>query len=81
MGLEDRVIAVIARSQKLAVNSITPESTWEQLGIDSLGGLELMFEFEAEFGVEIPDDTARRMTSVRDVVEALRPLVPLQPAS
>lgn len=78
LALEDRVIAVIARSQKLPPESITEASTWEQLGIDSLGGLELMFEFESEFGVEIPDETARKMGSVRDVVEALRPLVPLQ---
>jgi acyl carrier protein len=68
-------MAVIARSQKLPLDSIAPDSTWEQLGIDSLGGLELMFEFEAEFGVDIPDDAARRMASVRDVVEALRPMV------
>jgi acyl carrier protein len=74
-SLETRVMSVIARSQKLPLESIHTESTWEQLGIDSLGGLELMFEFEAEFGVDIPDDTARRMSSVRDVVEALRPMV------
>jgi acyl carrier protein len=74
-SLETRVMAVIARSQKLPLESIHTESTWEQLGIDSLGGLELMFEFEAEFGVDIPDDAARRMGSVRDVVEALRPMV------
>jgi acyl carrier protein len=73
--LEARVIRVIARSQKLSAETMTVESTWDQLGIDSLAGLELMFEFEAEFGVDIPDDVARRMSSVRDVVEALRPMV------
>lgn len=73
--LEARVIRVIARSQKLSAETMTAESTWDQLGIDSLAGLELMFEFEAEFGVDIPDEVARRMSSVRDVVEALRPMV------
>jgi len=75
-SIESRVMSVISRSQKMPLESISIESTWEQLGIDSLAGLELIFEFEGEFSVEIPDETARRMGSVRDVVEALRPMVP-----
>jgi Acyl carrier protein len=74
-AIEERVIAVIAKTQKLSPESICPDSTFEQLGIDSLSGIELVFELEEAFGVEIPDAEARRLRSVREAVEALSRLV------
>ena len=70
-----RVIAVIARSQRIAADTITPESTFVDLNIDSLDGLQLVFEFEEEFGVDIPDDAAKEFKSVAEVVRGLETLV------
>lgn len=73
--LETRVISTIARSQKLALDTVNLDSTFEELGIDSLGGIELVFELESEFSVEIPDAQARSMRSVREAVEGMRSLL------
>jgi acyl carrier protein len=74
-SIEERVIATIARSQKLAPEQVQLDSTFEQLGIDSLAGIELMFELEDEFSVDIPDTEARRMTSVQDAINGMRGLL------
>ena len=71
-GLEHRVIAIITKHQKLAPGQVTLDSTFADLSIDSLDGIELVFEFEDDFGLSIPDEMAREMRSVRQVVDGLR---------
>lgn len=73
--LARRVIAVIAETQGVTSDSLSLDSTFEELGFDSLDGFQILFALEEELDVEIPDDEARRVASVRDVVESLRPLV------
>jgi acyl carrier protein len=70
--LEQRVIDIITKHQKLQPGQVTLESTFSDLSIDSLDGMELVFEFEDAFARDIPDDVARNMKSVRDVVDSLR---------
>ena len=41
----------------------------DDLGADSLDTVELVMAFEEEFGVEIPDDAAEKITTVRDAIE------------
>jgi acyl carrier protein len=43
----------------------------EHLGVDSLDTVELVMAFEEEFGVEIPDDAAERILTVKDAVSFL----------
>ena len=71
----DRVIAVIARMQKIPVDSITLDQTFEDLKIDSLDGINLMFEVENEFGIEIPDEEAKQIRSVRQMTEGIEKLL------
>ncbi len=73
--LEQRVIAAVAKKKKLDPAGVTLDSTFEQLGIDSLDGADLLFTFEDEFGVVIPDNAAETMKTVRQVVEGLRQLL------
>jgi acyl carrier protein len=73
--LTRRVIAVIAKSQRIGVDAITPESTFADLNIDSLDGLQLVFALEEEFNVEIPDDAAKNYRSVGEVVKGLETLL------
>ena len=47
--------------------TITPTSTFEELGIDSLDGIQIVFALEMEFDVSIPDDAAK---SIRGIAEA-----------
>jgi acyl carrier protein len=74
--LSSRVIRVIAQTQRIPAENITPDSTFEQLKIDSLDGINIVFALENEFGVEIPDEGVQNMRSVRDITEGIRKLTP-----
>ncbi len=70
--LTERVIRIITEQQKLASGAVTADSTFEQLGIDSLDGITLLFAFEEEFDITIPEHVAQRMKSVAQAVAGLR---------
>jgi acyl carrier protein len=71
----DRVIRVITTTQKLPEGQIGEASTFKELKIDSLDGLNIVFALEEEFGLEVPDDAARKFTSVREVIEGIEHLL------
>jgi acyl carrier protein len=71
-----RVIACIASSQKLPEEKISIDSTFEELGIDSLDGVNILFALENEFNISIPDEGAQGIRGVRQMVEALDKLIP-----
>jgi len=70
--LERQVIDLIAQKKRLPPDSITLDSTFLDLGIDSLDGMDLLFNFEETFKLTIPDEMAQQMKSVRQVTETLR---------
>ena len=74
--LTTKVIAAIADKGNQPVEAITLDSTFQELGIDSLNGFDLLCDLEEELGIIIPDDDAREITSVRDVVECVKSLLP-----
>jgi len=69
------VIRVIASAQKIPVESIHIDSTFEELKIDSLDGINILFGLEGEFDVNIPDDAARELRTVRAAVEGVEKLL------
>lgn len=67
--ISEKVKAIIV--EKLGVNEseVTPEATFAQdLGADSLDTVELIMEFEKEFGISIPDDQAEKIATVGDAI-------------
>lgn len=54
MSVQERVIAIIAEQAVLEPSDVAPDSTLEDLGIDSLGLVESIFAIEEEFDVSIP---------------------------
>ena len=73
--LFQRAAQVIARTQHLPLESITIDSTFEQLKIDSLDGINILFAIEGEFDIDIPDEDARQIRSVREMVEGIEKLL------
>jgi acyl carrier protein len=73
--LDTRVFAVIAKTQRIPVETISLESTFEELKIDSLDGINIVFELENAFNVTIPDDGVQNMRTVRETVEGIRKLI------
>jgi acyl carrier protein len=70
-----RVTGVIAKTQHVPPESVTIDSTFEDLKIDSLDGINILFELEGEFDVDIPDDEAKRIRSVREMVVGIETLL------
>jgi acyl carrier protein len=71
MNIEETVIRIIAQENHLDPSSVTLDSTFAELGIDSLDGVNILFALEAEMNIVIPDVVARHMGSVRQVVDSL----------
>ena len=73
--LADKVIAVVASVKRIPAEQVSTESSFEQLGLDSLDAMNILFELEGEFHISIPDDQARSIRSVREAIEGVRSLL------
>ena len=64
-----RVKAIIVDKLGVDENEVTPTANFTQdLGADSLDTVELIMEFEKEFGVTIPDEDAEKIATVGDAI-------------
>jgi acyl carrier protein len=70
-----QVIRVIAETQRIPPEQITLDSTFEQLKIDSLDGINIVFALENQFGINIPDEGVQNMRSVGETVAGVRQLL------
>ena len=73
--LTERVISVIAATQRMPREKISPESTFEELGLDSLDSVNILFALEEEFKISIPDDDTREIHGVKQMVEGIEKLL------
>lgn len=71
MDVGEKLIEIVAREQHLDPSKVTMDSTFEELGIDSLDGVNILFAIEEEFKIDIPDAVAQNMKSVRQVADSL----------
>ena len=70
MNTFDKVKAIVVEQLGVAEAEVTIDSTFiDDLGADSLDIVELIMAFEEEFNVEIPDDVAEKIKTVKDTVE------------
>ena len=66
----NRVKAIIVDKLGVDENEVTETANFTQdLGADSLDTVELIMEFEKEFGIQIPDDQAEKIATVGDAIE------------
>ena len=70
-----RVLNTIAATQRISPEKVTIESSFEELGIDSMDGINILFALENEFDITIPDEQAKSIRSVRQMVEGIEKLV------
>ncbi len=74
-SIEERVLKVISKSQRMPIEKITPDSTFEELGIDSMDAINILFDLESEFEIEIDDEKAKQLRKVSEMVEGVTMLV------
>ncbi|NQU41359.1 MAG: acyl carrier protein [Lentisphaerae bacterium] len=73
MALEDKVKEIIVEQLGVNADQVTGDASFiEDLGADSLDTVELVMAFEEEFGAEIPDEDAEKLTSVGNVIAYLK---------
>lgn len=73
--LEQKILSII-REQKTLPDEIRPDLQLAELGIDSLDALNILFALEEAFGITIPDEQARQMKTVDDMVTMIQGLLP-----
>jgi len=71
----ERVLRTLADTQKLPLEKVTPQSTFEELGIDSLDGINILFALENEFDINIPDESARLVKDIHQLAEGVQKLI------
>jgi acyl carrier protein len=74
-SIAENVIATLASVKRIPAESIKLETPLQELGIDSLDTFTLLFELESKFNISIPDDEARNIRTVNDIVEGIRKLL------
>jgi len=69
-AVAEKVKSIIVEQLGVDEEEVTPEASFvDDLGADSLDQVELIMAFEEEFGIEIPDEDAEKITRVKDAVE------------
>ncbi len=84
MSVEDKIIAIVAEQAFLEPSDVSPLSTLEELGVDSMALVECIFSIEEEFDIQIPfnanDPKASSfdISSVKSIVAAVEGLIAAQ---
>jgi acyl carrier protein len=73
--IAQRCIDIIAKSKGIPVETVQLDSTFDSLAIDSLDKINISFEVEEAFEIEIPDDALGSLKTVGDIVSGVRKLL------
>ena len=69
-SIQDKVTDIIVEQLGVNPEQVTLNASFiEDLGADSLDTVELVMAFEEEFSVEVPDEDAEKLQTVKDVVD------------
>ena len=80
-SVKEKVIEIIAEQAVMDVSDVTPDSTLEDLGIDSLGLVESIFAIEEAFDIQVPfnanepEQSDFDISSVASIIDAIQKLV------
>jgi len=68
--IADRVKKIVVEHLGVEADKVTESASFiDDLGADSLDTVELVMAFEEEFGIEIPDEDAEKITRVREAID------------
>ena len=66
----NKIVEIVIDKLGVDANKVTPEAKFiDDLGADSLDTVELIMQFEEEFGIEIPDEDAEKILSVNEALD------------
>jgi acyl carrier protein len=70
-AIAQRVIRVIAKNKKMAPEKLSPATRFDNLKMDSLDALNMIFALEEEFDIDIPNEEAAKMKSVGSAIRGV----------
>ena len=71
----EEVLGVIADTQRMPREKIALDSRFEELGMDSMDAVNILFALEEKFDITIPDEAAKQIRSIRQMVDGVQGLV------
>jgi acyl carrier protein len=72
-SIEQKVKEIIVEQLNVTPDQVTSDAKFiDDLGADSLDTVELVMAFEEEFGIEVPDEEAEKLTCVNDIVTYIK---------
>lgn len=74
--IEERVVAIIHDQKTLPADSLSRDTPLADVGIDSLDALSILFAIEETFGITVPDDQARSIKTMDDMIGVVEGLLP-----
>ncbi len=73
MSVADKVKSIIVEQLGVEADEVTMDASFtDDLGADSLDIVELVMAFEEEFGIEIPDEEAEKISRVKEAVDYIQ---------
>ncbi|MEZ4551270.1 MAG: acyl carrier protein [Desulfobacterales bacterium] len=70
MRIEDKVKKIIAEKLDVDISDVVPEASLiDDLGADSLAIVELIMTMEEEFDIDVPDEDAERLVTVKAAID------------
>ena len=70
MAVPEKITEIIVEQLGVKPEEVTPEASFvDDLGADSLDTVELVMALEEEFGIEVPDEDAEKLTTVGDAMK------------
>jgi len=76
-----RIRSVIANSQRIPIEKVTIDSSFQELGIDSMDAVNILFGLESEFDINIPDEEVKEIRTVRQMAEGVEKLIAAKAAA
>ncbi|MBI5492281.1 MAG: acyl carrier protein [Deltaproteobacteria bacterium] len=72
-SVENKVKKIIIDQLDVTEDEVTPQASFvDDLGADSLDTVEMVMAFEEEFSIEIPDEDAEKIKTVKDAVDYIQ---------
>ncbi len=73
--IEEKVVAIIHDQKTLPADALDRETPLADIGIDSLDALSILFAVEETFEITVPDDQARSIKTMDDMIDAIEGLL------
>ena len=74
-ALIHRITGVIANVQKIPPETVTVDKSFQELNIDSYDSINILFALEGEFDIDIPDEAAKEIRTIREMVDGIQKLL------